>query len=449
LLVLAAVIGCGTWQLRQKTRVQMLSRDAEILHGVAQMVQLTQENDRELGGELERLPDQFAVALQISELNQLNGVLATRLFDTQGRPTAALPGNLAPVNLSAGELRQLVALKSYGRFQAEADLGSLYVSGTTALDEPNRIAPLVEIVIPLHRQKAPVLVGAVQFLIDGQRVAEQFAALDRNLLTQAVTAFVGGGGIILGALLWAFRRLERTNQLLVERTSRLLRANQELALSAKTSAVGAITAHLVHGLSSPLSGLQDMVATRAKDDRSEPEWRDLLTNANQMQALIGEVVRVLGEEHSGDRYEMSLVEMVGLLEPKVRAAATAAGVKFQLRLQAQVAFANRDANLVLLILENLLKNAVQATPPGREISLEALPVEGGVEFQVVDRGPGVPPEQVHKLFQPCRSTKKDGHGIGLAISLQLAKHLGATLELVRSTAEGSVFALRFVGREQG
>jgi signal transduction histidine kinase len=255
--------------------------------------------------------------------------------------------------------------------------------------------------------------------------------------------------MIFVALIWAFRRLERTNRLLVERTTRLLRANQELALSAKTSAVGAITAHLVHGLSSPLSGLQALVATRAKEDGLEPEWRDLLTNANQMQALIGEVIRVLGEEHSGDRYEITLNEMVGLLEPKVRAAAAAAGVKFQLRLQAQAAFANRDANLVLLILENLLKNAVQATPPGREIALEALPVDGGVEFQVVDRGPGVPAEQLGRLFQPCRSTKKDGHGIGLAISLQLAKHLGATLELVRSNGEGSVFALRFVGREQG
>jgi signal transduction histidine kinase len=266
--------------------------------------------------------------------------------------------------------------------------------------------------------------------------------MDRNLITQATSAFLAGGGIILAVLAWAFRRLQRTNRLLVERTSRLIHANQELALSAKTSAVGAITAHLVHGLSSPLSGLQEFMASRASGDGPEPEWRDVLTNANQMQALIGEVVRVLGEEQGVDRYEVSLDELVGLLSPKVCAAAKQAGVGFHTRLTAQGSLANREANLVLMILENLLRNAVQATPTGRDVILEVLPAADGVEFRVADGGAGVPAEIQAKLFKPCRSTRAGGHGIGLAISHQLAHHLGATLELVRSTAEGSVFALR-------
>jgi signal transduction histidine kinase len=442
LLILAGLIASGTWQLRQKTRAQIVGRDADILHGVAQMVQVTQEGDRELGGELERLPDQFAVALQISELNQLNGVIATRLFDTNGQFAAALPASVTPDRLSSGDLQQLRALKPISHFHAEADLAGLFLPDTTAFSEANRISPLLEVVIPLHRQKDPALVGVIQFLIDGQGVAAQFAALDRNLLTQATTALVAGGGIILAVLGWAFRRLQRTNRLLVERTSRLLRANEDLALSAKTSAVGAITAHLVHGLSSPLSGLQEFVASRANEDGPEPEWRDVLINANQMQALIGEVVRVLGEEHGVDRYEISLRELVELLAPKVRTATAQKGVGFHTRLTAQGSLANREANLVMMILENLLRNAVQATPAGREVGLEVAPVAEGVEFRVTDGGAGVPAEVQAKLFKPCRSTKSNGHGIGLAISHQLAHHLGAKLELAGSTAKGSIFALR-------
>jgi len=445
LLILAGVIAFGTWQLRQKTRAQIVSRDADILHGVVQMVQITQERDRGLGGELERLPDQFAIALQISELNLLNGVIATRLFDTNGQFAAALPANVTPAQLSAGDLKQLRTLKPASHFHAEAELTDLFLPDTAAFAESNQTAPLLQVIIPLHRQKEPVLLGVVQFLIDGEGVASQFAALDRNLVTQATTVFVAGGGIIVVALAWAFRRLQRTNRLLVERTSRLLRANQELALSAKTSAVGAITAHLVHGLSSPLSGLQEFMSSRSNADGLEPEWRDVLSNANQMQALIGEVVRVLGEEHGVDRYEISLGELVELLTPKVRVAAEKGGVGFHTRLTAQGSLANREANLVLLILENLLRNAVQATPAGRDIRLEISPAAGGVEFLIADGGSGVPAEVQSKLFKPCRSTKIGGHGIGLAISYQLARHLGATLELVRSTAEGSVFALRLPG----
>jgi signal transduction histidine kinase len=449
LLILAGIIGFGTWQLRQKTRTQIVSRDAAILYGVAQMVQITQEVNGELGSELERLPDQIAVALQISELNQLNGVIATRVFDTNGQFAAALPANIASAQLDAGDLHHLRALTPVSHFHSAADLVGLFLPETTAFPEANRTAPLLELIIPLHRQNNPVIIGIIQFLIDGERVATQFTALDRNLGIQAASAFLGAGSIVLGVLAWAFQRLQRTNRLLVERTSRLLRANQELALSAKTSAVGAITAHLIHGLSSPLSGLQEFVASRTSDDGPELEWRDVLTSANQMQALIGEVVRVLGEEHGVDRYEISFGELIDLLTAKLRTAAEQKGIRFHTRLAANGSLANREANLILLILENLLRNAVQATPAGREVGFEVSPTGGGVEFRVIDGGSGVPAEVQPKLFKPCRSTKSGGHGIGLAISYQLARHLGATLELVRSSGEGSVFALRLASARVG
>jgi signal transduction histidine kinase len=442
LLILAGVITLGAWQFRQKTRGQIIGRDAGILHGVAQMVALTHAKDGELGGELEQLPDQLAVALQLSELNQLNGVIATRLFDTNGQFRAALPANVAPAVLNEGELKQLRLLKPVSRFRARAELRELFLPETTALTESSRTAPLLELLIPLSRHQRPELAGVIAFSMDGHSIAAEFADLDRNLLVEAATVFVAGGGIILAALAWAFRRLQRTTQLLVERTGRLVRANQQLALSAKTSAVGAITAHLVHGLSSPLSGLQDFVASRAKEEQPEPEWRDVLSSTRQMQALIGEIVRVLGEEQGADRYELTLGELLELLAAKARTAAVTANVIFHTHLKAEGSLANRDANLVLLILDNLTRNAVQATPAGREVAVQVVPRADGVEFVVSDGGAGVPKEVQATLFKPCRSTKKGGHGIGLAISHELARHMGATLELVRSSVEGSVFALR-------
>src|SRR5258706_16346561 len=85
ILILAGWIVFGGLQLRARIRAQIAGRDADFLHGVAQMVQVTQESDKELGSQLEQLPDQFAIALQISELNQFNGVIATRLFKKIGR----------------------------------------------------------------------------------------------------------------------------------------------------------------------------------------------------------------------------------------------------------------------------------------------------------------------------------------------------------------------------
>jgi signal transduction histidine kinase len=442
LVILAAIIALGTLQLRGKIRAQIVSRDAEILHGVAQMVQVTQEADKELGGQIENLPDQFAVVLQISQLNQLNGVIVTRLFDTNGQFAAALPAHVADARVAENDWLELKRLKPISHFHPQAHLAELFVGGTTPSAGRGKVAPLLEVIIPLHSQRRPELLGVAQFLIDGQTIATQFAALDRSLALQAALAFGGGGFVIVVALGWAFRRLRRMSRQLMEGTSRLLRANEELALAAKTSAIGAITAHLVHGLSNPLSGLQEIVVSRGRDDLPETDWQDAVTTARQMQNLIGEIVRVLGEEHGLDRYEISLSELTELVVGKVRLAAQTAGVLLQTGIEAKSVLSNRDANLILLILENLLKNAIEATPAGGTVHLTIGQTENQLRFEVQDEGPGLPAELQSKLFKPCRSNKPGGHGIGLTICKQLANHLGAALELKSSSEKGSVFALQ-------
>jgi signal transduction histidine kinase len=277
--------------------------------------------------------------------------------------------------------------------------------------------------------------------MDGKGVATQFAALDRSLAIQAALAFGVGALVVIVVLTWSFRRLQRLTRLLMERTDRLLRTNEELALTAKTSAVGAITAHLVHGLSSPLAGLEELVTGRGREKMEESEWQDAASTTRQLQATIAEIVRMLGEEHAIDRYEISLAELVGLVNVRVGADAEAAGVKYETGIETEGTLPNREANLALLILENLVKNAIHATPRGRAVRLAIVPEGNAVGFEVRDEGPGVTSEFQTKLFTPCRSSKIGGHGIGLAICKQLANHLEAGLVLKSTSAKGSVFVL--------
>jgi signal transduction histidine kinase len=93
-------------------------------------------------------------------------------------------------------------------------------------------------------------------------------------------------------------------------------------------------------------------------------------------------------------------------------------------------------------LENLVRNAIEATPSGKEVSLTITRAGGILVCEVRDEGSGIPEPLQSNLFVPCRSRKAGGHGIGLAICKQLANHLGATLELKSTGLSGSVFALR-------
>jgi C4-dicarboxylate-specific signal transduction histidine kinase len=90
---------------------------------------------------------------------------------------------------------------------------------------------------------------------------------------------------------------------------------------------------------------------------------------------------------------------------------------------------------------------LDATPGGKTVRL-SITMEGErLAMEVADEGPGLAAEMQTRLFRPCASSKKGGSGIGLAISHQLASHLGAELSLKHSSAKGCAFRLLLPGPE--
>jgi signal transduction histidine kinase len=438
--LLAAIIFSGAARQRHSIRAQIAGRDAVVLHAVAQAQQLTDEANDELGGEIENVTDQFSVALQIS---RFKGVIAARLFDPNGRFLMAFPANVTTAALVERDVAALRQLTPVSRFEPDVPLSTVFHPPPSAAASPRNGEPLLEVVIPFHRKDQTNLLGAVQFVMNGQGIAAEFAALDHSLFRQAAVAFAGGTLLVVLTLGWAFRRLQAVNRQLVERTASLLRANEELALAAKTSAVGAVTSHLIHGLSSPLTGLQNFVAQRSGKGpgTGDTDWQHAVTLTQQMQTMIGEIVRVLREHQGVQHYELTLSELAQIVAARVEPIAQQAGVQFTLKQTGEGALANREANLVLLILDNLVKNALEATSAGRIVELAIQATATRVKFEVRDEGPGVPAAVREHLFQPCRSTKPGGSGIGLAICKQLAGHLGAELELTGTAPQGSLFTL--------
>jgi signal transduction histidine kinase len=94
------------------------------------------------------------------------------------------------------------------------------------------------------------------------------------------------------------------------------------------------------------------------------------------------------------------------------------------------------------VIDNLLSNAVQAID-GKDgtVTVRARQTgDGFVRVAVSDTGPGVPPENVHKIFEPLFTTKARGIGLGLALSKSLAQANGGDLLLVQESGRGATFA---------
>ncbi len=120
--------------------------------------------------------------------------------------------------------------------------------------------------------------------------------------------------------------------------------------------------------------------------------------------------------------------MLRFLEPSL----DAAGVRTSLapRPDGPGPVAQSDSDLVEQILLNLLKNAIEALPPGGLIRIATAVQDGRAMIEVADDGPGLPDEARNQLFQPFVTSKPSGTGLGLAVSRRLARALGGELSFV-------------------
>jgi signal transduction histidine kinase len=438
-LVISATLGifalgilAVTLHLRMEIREDIAKREGEILHSVATMLQA--EEDRAL---LDEPSVQLNVLLKTS---RLKGVVAVRLFDAQGRFVSAFPAYVSDGVLAAKDLAGLQQLHTVARPREFASHAGLFQNPEAAKVPFD----LYEIIIPLHPQNEPKLLGIAQFILDGRGLASELRGIDQSLVNQASAVFLIGGAVMVVALRWAFGRLQRAQAQLARRSRSLLEANRELALASKTSAVGALSGHLLHELKSQLFGIQALLAGRrtSEADKAEPAWRTAADSAQRMQSLIAQLLGVMrNEQGAANSYEVSLSELADIVTTQVMPLARACDVDFTAEVKSPGTVSSRAANLVGIILGHLAQNAIQATPRKKSVRLTLLGEPHGVRCEVRDEGRGFPEELRSLLFKPCLSTKDGGSGLGLALCKQLAGHLDAELELESSTAHGCVFSL--------
>jgi signal transduction histidine kinase len=416
---------------------KIIERDAAVLHPVA----LLQLRDGEVhagihaGADDSISPNSDAVLAALKTAQQA-GMLGVAVFAADGTPLRAVPASMLFVDLPPDDYLELTRLKPISRYHPRFAPGP----GFTGLQPGEEPVPVLEVLLPLHYPGAAQLVGIAQYFIDARPLARELAAIDEQVGGQTRATLLVGAALILlivGAATWGLTRAQR---IIAERNERLIRANFELALAAKASVLGQITSHLLHGLQGPVAGLRAVLAARGGPEE-EGDWRTAADYTDRLQTMIQETVTMLGERSSAHVYELSGHDLVAGWRDRHQPAARAQGVTLEVTGGFADGLDSNRGNLLGLIADNLIENAIQASPAQATVRVGLDLVADRLVLTVRDTGGGIPENVRSRLFQPGRSSKAGGTGLGLAISRLLAREIGAELALVRTGPTGTTFAV--------
>jgi len=229
-------------------------------------------------------------------------------------------------------------------------------------------------------------------------------------------------------------------------TEELAHGRARLAAAERVAAWREVARALAHELKNPLTPIA-MSVELLRDARSRPDFAEILDESTR---AIGEEVRRL--RRIVDEFSRFARLPAPALRPESPADLVQAllalfpapppGVRLERSVEAGLPPVLADRDQVLQVLHNLLKNALEALPGGGTVRLTARRDGAAVAFAVADTGPGVPPEDQARIFQPYVTTKAGGTGLGLAIAERIAQEHGGRLELQSQPGDGATFTLR-------
>jgi two-component system, NtrC family, sensor histidine kinase HydH len=119
------------------------------------------------------------------------------------------------------------------------------------------------------------------------------------------------------------------------------------------------------------------------------------------------------------------------------------GVRLVCRCQDGIKGVSLDREKVRHALTNLLQNALQATPKGKEVRLLVRLDQGILHMLVEDEGSGIPKEHLDRIFHPFFTTKPQGTGLGLAITHRIVKDHGGEIKVESTPGNGTRVSMSF------
>ncbi len=212
------------------------------------------------------------------------------------------------------------------------------------------------------------------------------------------------------------------------------RMAQKLAQKDRLVALGRVVAGVAHEVRNPLASIKLRLDLAAVAEPLPPLAASAISHSAaeiaRLDRLVADLLLVAGR-HLGPRKLTSLTQLVKARAETLSPWAAQRDVRFVIRASADCSTV-LDPESVARAIDNLLRNAVEASPSGHSVHIHVRQDRELVWVRVEDEGDGVP--RPSELFEPFFTTKPEGTGLGLPISRSIARAHGGDVSYARVPA---------------
>lgn len=209
------------------------------------------------------------------------------------------------------------------------------------------------------------------------------------------------------------------------------------------AATGTLLAGAAHQTKNAIFGLSATLdAFEARIDKFAGEYayvENLRAGISRMQSLLRDLFDY-GNRSEGEAQPTSVAAVVRRSADSCHALAQKMGVELSIDVL-EDPWTLADPMRLLRALENVLENAIQHSPPDGTVTVRISRVQTAdrswCRCEVLDQGPGFPPEHTEKLFAPFFTRRPGGTGLGLTIAKKIVEDAGGMIRLSNDRAGGA------------
>jgi len=227
---------------------------------------------------------------------------------------------------------------------------------------------------------------------------------------------------------------------------RLVELQEDVRKKERQATFGRVAVGLVHDISHPIQNIGNsckLIVKMFDDLEYRESFKRTVEREFEQVKRVLEDLRNLAKPKPLEKYPLDINKALHDTAESMLASAERSGLSLDLELAFGPLYIEGDLYALNRIHRNLLTNAFQATPPQGRIVIRTIRQNEQAIIEISDTGSGIPAERLSTIFDDYVTTKKQGLGLGLALSKKLVEQLGGTISVTSQVGVGTTFTLSF------